>query len=75
MFFSTYSVCVCVCHLRLSQKPSTPYLETQYGPPVGAIRPKILDMFTTRPWAFLMRGSTLNVTAMTPVRLTSSMDL
>lgn len=62
-------------HLRLSLKASTPYLEIQYGPPVALTLPNTLATFTTLPLAFLMSGRTLRVTAITPFRFTSSMDL
>lgn len=62
-------------HLRLSLKPSTPYLETVYGPPVGLILPNTLATLTTLPLAFLISGRTLRVTAITPFRFTSSMCL
>lgn len=62
-------------HRRLSLKASTPYLDTQYGPPNGLIRPNTLAMFTTRPLVDLMRGRTLRVTSITPHRLTDSICL
>ncbi len=56
--------------LRLSLKPSTPYLVMQYAPPIVLILPNTLATLTTLPLAFLMSGNTLRVTAITPIRLT-----
>lgn len=62
-------------HRRLSLKDSTPYLEMQYGPPNGLIRPNTLATFTTLPLVIFIRGRTLSVTSITPHRLMASMGL
>lgn len=75
IIFRNALACQLMTHLRQSLNASNPNFETQYGPVGRHILPSTLEILTMRPLAFLMKGSTLMVTAMTPNRFTLIMFL